>query len=207
MIANTAMSRWSLFLLWVILTILCIPIALVIDFGLMRILVAVIGDYISVNGVRHITEDYLYMYTLVPIAGFVTGTLQYGVLRRYLPHMGWWVVTTTAGWIVGACLALVPDWINWTNPLMTMRLAFLELGLAIGIAQWLLLRRRVSRAGWWIAASVVGWGLLAVIPGDQMVGPLVVLLLGLIPACATAATLVLLMRQVQSKAAQRASTS
>jgi len=30
-------------------------------------------------------------------------------------------------------------------------------GLTIGIAQWLVLRRRISKAGWWIAASTIGF--------------------------------------------------
>ena len=197
MIASKGESRWSVVVLWVLLTILCIPIALVIDFGVMRILGRVIGNYIYVDGVRHITEDYLYMYTLVPIAGFVTGAFQFGVLRRYLPCMGGWVVTTTAGWVIGGCLALVPGWLGWTDPLLTVRLACAVMGLTIGVAQWLILRRRVSRAGWWIAANVVGWGALTLIPGVYMVGPLEVLLLGLVPACTTAAMLVLLMGQVQ----------
>lgn len=34
-------------------------------------------------------------------------------------------------------------------------------GLIVGIWQALLLRRRFSRAGWWVAASVLGWSLAA----------------------------------------------
>ncbi len=34
-------------------------------------------------------------------------------------------------------------------------------GLTVGIWQARLLRRRFSRAGWWVAASVVGWSLAA----------------------------------------------
>ncbi len=48
MITNKERRRWSLLLLWVLLTILCIPMALVIDFGLRRILVRFMGDFIYV---------------------------------------------------------------------------------------------------------------------------------------------------------------
>ena len=30
-------------------------------------------------------------------------------------------------------------------------------GAAIGILQWLVLRRQVSGAGWWVLASTMGW--------------------------------------------------
>ena len=32
------------------------------------------------------------------------------------------------------------------------------LGLIVGIAQWLVLRQYVRKAGWWILASAIGWG-------------------------------------------------
>jgi hypothetical protein len=32
-------------------------------------------------------------------------------------------------------------------------------GAVTGILQWLVLRAQVSRAGWWVLASTVGWGL------------------------------------------------
>jgi hypothetical protein len=34
-------------------------------------------------------------------------------------------------------------------------------GGIIGLAQWLVLRKRVPRAGWWILANVLGWGVSA----------------------------------------------
>jgi hypothetical protein len=43
------------------------------------------------------------------------------------------------------------------------------MGLAIGLTQWLLLQRQLARAGWWIAANTLGWGLLGVVtPGNRL---------------------------------------
>jgi hypothetical protein len=73
------------------------------------------------------------------------------------------------------------------------------LGLSIGAGQWLLLRQRLPRASWWIGANVVGWGLLALMSGDKLfIGQFELFLIGLLPACATALVLALLMKQVQS---------
>lgn len=63
-----------------------------------------------------------------------------------------WVLATTVGWVVGfaVCEALK---------------AFLEnlfidgavIGISVGIMQWLALRGRINRAGWWILASIIGF--------------------------------------------------
>ncbi len=106
-----------------------------------------VGDYIYVDGVRYITEDYLWGYFFVPIVGLLTGLLQYGLLRRYLPHMGWWVLDTTGGWLLGALLILISGWLNfWTYESFDIDLAFIVMGFSIGVGQWLLLWRRLPWA-------------------------------------------------------------
>ena len=202
MTANNEKPRWFFYLLWILLTLLCVPIAFFLDLIILRIIILFVGDFIYVDGVRHITEDYLYMYTFIPIVGFLTGALQYGLLRRYLPHMGWWVAMTMGGWLLGVFLDLIPGWLGWTSPLFTGGLAFVVLGLSIGAGQWLLLRRRLSRAGWWIGANVAGWGLLALITEGNSIGQFGLFTIGFLPACATALMLALLMKQVQSTGPQ-----
>ena len=146
-----------------VLSFLCIPIALFLDFIVRSIITQVIGDFIYVNGVRHFTEDYLFTYTFIPMVALLTGALQHALLRRYSPRMGWWVLTTTGGWLLGMLLFLITG----GNRFLNLGLMFLVIGLAIGIAQWLLLRRRLPQPGWWIVANAVGWGLLALITIDS----------------------------------------
>ena len=197
MIANSERPRWLFYLLWILLTLLCVPIAFVLDLIIMRIITLFVGDFIYVDGVRHITEDYLAMYTFIPIVGLLTGVLQYGLLRRYLPQMGWWVAATVAGWLLGVFLTLIPGWLSWTNPLFNLDVAFIVMGLSIGAWQWLLLRRRLPRAGWWIGANVAGWGLLTLITEGNSMGQFGLFTIGFLPACVTALMLALLMKQVQ----------
>jgi uncharacterized membrane protein len=194
MIMNNDEPRWLLYPLWIIQSFLCIPIALLLNFIVLTLITLLVGDFIYVNGVRHITEDYLFMYIFIPTVSLLTGAFQYTLLRRYLPRMGGWVLATTGGWLLGILLVLMPDWLNWRNGYRNLDQAFLSMGLAIGIAQWLLLRRRLSHAGWWIAATVVGWGLLALLTGDTL-DSFGLLALGLLPASVTAAALALLMKQ------------
>lgn len=191
---NIDEPRWALYPLWIIQSFFCIPIAYLLDLVVLTIITLLVGDFIYVNGVRHITEDYLFMYISIPTVSLLTGAVQYRLLHRYLPRMSGWVVATTGGWLLGVLLVIMPDWLHWRNGYRDLDLAFLSMGLAIGVAQWLLLRRRLSHAGWWIAANVVGWGLLALLTGDTLDG-YGFLLLGLLPASVTAAVLALLMKQ------------
>ncbi len=161
------------------------PVAYFLDLIILRIIILFVGDFIYVDGVRHITEDYLGLYTFIPIAGLLTGLLQYGLLRHYLVQMGWWVAATIGGWL------------NWTSPLFNLDLAFIVMGLSIAGWQWILLRRRLLGAGWWIGANVVGSGLLALIRQGNSFDQFILFTFGFLPACATALMLALLMNQVQ----------
>lgn len=189
--------RWSFYPAWIILSTLCIPIAFIVDLVILKIITNFVGDFIYVDGVRHITEDYLFMYTFVPIVGLFIGLLQYGLLRRYLPHMGWWVLVTIGGWVLGALLIIISVWLKfWTYESFEIDLALILMGLSIGVGQWLLLRRRLSRAGWWVGANVLGWGLVGLISGDSL-DQFGLLALGFLPACVTVMILALLMKQAK----------
>ena len=201
MIANNEKPRWSFYAIWIILAALCVPIAFFLSLPILRIITHYVGDYVYVNGVRHITEDYMGMYVFVPVVGLITGVVQYGLLRRHLPRMGWWVLATTGGWLLGALFIAIPVWLNRTDG-SSIYLVFILMGLGIGAAQWLLVRRRLPRAGWWIGANVVGWGLLALITSGNSFDQYGLFALGFLPACATAATLAFLMNQVEANSTE-----
>jgi len=182
----------------------CVPIAFFLSLIILRIIVLFVGDFINVNGVQHITEDYLALYVFVPLMGLLTGVLQYELLRRYFPRMRSWVAATIGGWLLGAFLILTHGWLNPTNTVLSLDLAFLIMGLSIGVGQWLLLRQRLPRAGWWIGANVVGWSILALVTNGNSMGQFGLFALGLLPACATALMLALLIKQVQPTGSQGA---
>jgi hypothetical protein len=176
------------YLAWILWTTFCIPIAYLIITALLLLVGLVIGDTVVVNGVEHITEDYLVMYFLAPVMGLVTGAVQYGLLRRILACMGGWVLATAGGWLLGMFLIMAFLRLQWMVLAQT-DLAFLVMGLSIGFAQWLVLRRRLPGAGWWIVASLLGWGLAALANSSNTINQYTMLLLGFLPGCATAAAL------------------
>jgi hypothetical protein len=203
--------EWFFIPAWIILTAICVPIAFILYFAIIRFTMIFVGDVIYVNGVRHVAEDYLLSYLFPPIVGLVMGCFQYILLRRYLPRMGWWVAATVAGWLLGLALiiaifqALALFWTDdIANEFLTVNWAFAILGVSIGFGQWLLLRRRLARAAWWIAASMGGWILLSLIVGDGSIDQYGLLAVGIVPACITAMAFVLLMKKDPSPGVHRA---
>jgi hypothetical protein len=191
-ITDSRKPKWFFYPGWVVLSVISIPIALAIYWVLISQIKKVVGDTILVGGQPHITEDFLLTYICFPTIGLLTGFLQYLLLRRYLPRMGWWIVATTLGWsliFIGDRLLyrtlytpLGADSI-WFAALMVMLVSG-----SIGLPQWLVLRQCVQHAAWWILANVLGWGIAALVAGANYL-----LALSIIPAIATSVVLWLLL--------------
>jgi hypothetical protein len=187
---------WPFYPAWILLTLLAVPVAFFLALAVLRLIISFVGDFIYVDGVRHITEDYLLLYVFVPLVGLVTGALQYALLRRSFPSMGWWVPATLGGWLLGTFLAALPVRLGLPGALWNdMDWFFLVLGLCTGAGQWSVLRQHIPRSGWWLPANLIGWGLLALVTPGSSMGQYGLFLLGLFPACATAAAFALLVRR------------
>ena len=98
-------------------------------------------------------------------SGVGIGVMQWWMLRPLFPEAQWWMLASALGGAVGwlTAILLVPSELGI--------LAGAIVGAGIGVAQWLLLRRWVYQAGWWIPLSALGWGLgLTGILGVPLVG-------------------------------------
>jgi hypothetical protein len=107
--------------------------------------------------------------------GAVAGVAQWLLLRRQVRRADWWILASTAGWAVGlavgdavfhAVLNAVGGAVGWA---VAGAVVGAVGGAVAGVAQWLLLRRQVRRAGWWILASTAG-GAVGWAVGDAVVG-------------------------------------
>jgi hypothetical protein len=120
--------------------------------------------------------DTFAFFALVILAGIgegaVLGLAQWLALRRYLPGIAWreWVIATGsaagAAWLIGMSLSALGGAPEVTPQLMiaiAIPLGIIFL-LLMGGAQWFVLRRRVSRAGWWIVANAVAWPVGVAVP-------------------------------------------
>ena len=109
--------------------------------------------------------------------GLAIGILQWFLLQRRFKQAWQWILATTVGYTLGSAIS------NFAIPQGMDFLTGLLIGLTTGSAQWLILRREVHWAGWWIAINVIAWTTgLAFLPGLISTGAMV----GLITATALA---------------------
>ena len=96
------------------------------------------------------------------IGALLVGFGQWLMLRRWVECARWWILASGAGWGGAFAVAWIVNRIfvaglYWEVTGIAMSLLVLLLG--VGLFQWLLLRRWVRRAGWWLFASALGLGL------------------------------------------------
>ena len=89
------------------------------------------------------------------LLGTSMGTLQWLVLRRHFFQAGWWVAASSVG---GTLIGIIGVFYG-SELQVNMVLAYGLVGIILGALQWLVLRRRISRSGWWMVASLLGWAL------------------------------------------------
>ncbi|HEX6034970.1 MAG TPA: hypothetical protein VFY83_11065 [Anaerolineales bacterium] len=186
MLANNEKPRWSFYLGWVVLNFIAVIIAWYIAWTLISQITKIVGGTIQIGRESHITEDFLLLYVLFPIIGLLTGICQYILLRRYLPHMEYWIAATLLSWLIpfvtGYFIIAV---LAQKNDTFSIMLGMLLIGATMALPQWWMLRHRVRHAAWWLLAYGLGWclvGLLNLVTAE----PLPVLLaIALMPAIAT----------------------
>jgi hypothetical protein len=96
------------------------------------------------------------------IIGLPIGFAQWTALRRVAPISILWVLTVSAGLLLG--LAAIPIlgriWGSLDDEsVLTLTAAYTTIGLLVGMAQWLLLRGHFAKSLAWLLGSAVGLGL------------------------------------------------
>ncbi|MDY6875790.1 MAG: hypothetical protein SWK90_06255 [Chloroflexota bacterium] len=111
--------------------------------------------------------------------GFFVGIMQWLVLWRQISRSGCWVLASTLGGAVGIVVGLIMlivvatiigfDLEANTDEFSSGAFAgfvaiwFGGIGFSIGTMQWLILRRQISQAGYWVLASFMGWAALGAV--------------------------------------------
>jgi len=107
-------------------------------------------------------------------SGFMIAVFQWFVLQGRISRPWRWIVATSIGWIGGYFITL------FLLPQEFETLTGMIIGLTTGIAQWLILRRELHWAGWWIIFSVIGWTTgLTLLPGVMLTGTMAGALTGI----------------------------
>ena len=178
--------RWFFYVGWVALNAVALMMAWYIASAIISKVTNIAGGTIQVGGESRITEDFLLMYVLLPITGLLTGIFQYILLRRYLPHMTWWIAATLVSWLTLLLIRFLIPFLAPSNSTLSIMLGLLLIGATMALPQWWMLRQRVPHASWWFLAYGLGWamvGLLNLVTSEPIP---VFLTIALVPAITTA---------------------
>jgi hypothetical protein len=94
--------------------------------------------------------------------GTVGGFMQWLILRRQITGAGCWVLASTLGFAIApvagiaGVMAMSQVMSLDGNPLAAPILLGVLFGVLSAIMPWLVLRRRLAQAGWWIPAHLLG---------------------------------------------------
>jgi hypothetical protein len=123
------------------------------------------------------------------ISGVAIAAFQWSVLYKRIRKSWRWLVFSALAWIGGYILYIL------LAPGQGGILLGPFLGATLGVVQWLILRRELEWAGWWIPISILAWTTgLTFMPG--------LLTSGALPGALTGLTLVILFRYSSSPQAQ-----
>jgi len=92
--------------------------------------------------------------TLGTVMGATGGYLQWVVLRERIAGAGLWWLASALG--SGLAMGAVEAANTGENYALTVVLLGSVFGVVGGILQWLILRRNVPQAGWWLLANLLG---------------------------------------------------
>ena len=98
------------------------------------------------------------------VGGCVTGWFQWLILHRRMRRMDGWVWLTVLSWAVAwaVIMASAADvWSVGEQRIYRQTLAVTLGGVLAGLGPWWVLRRNVKRAGWFLPASAIAWGSVA----------------------------------------------
>jgi hypothetical protein len=147
---------WDFWLLWVLVNILGM---FVVNNLLFRVTQ---GSIIISYGIRTIVGRGIvgWWSSGLPLVGIAIGIAQWIVLHSYVGKKSWWwILTTISGWVAGLFfLGMLPHYMIWSmEPVIAQALGGAAIGIFLGLAQWLFLRRQVRRALFWILVNMVSW--------------------------------------------------
>jgi len=152
--------RWSVWPVWVILNLLSIPLAVLLAMVLVVLADRIGAPLLQASGPAAAVG--LEPILLISMLILATAVLQWLLLRRYLHHARVWVPLTALGWLVGMLLIYLVGLFELPVPgAWIPALVPPFLGAVVGVTQWLYLRQVIDKAGFWVLASAVGYGMLA----------------------------------------------
>jgi hypothetical protein len=188
---NLSQAQIRLFVRWVSASTLGMLAGFVVTYTL------VIAASAILEGVN---EDRLLSNVMVVALVALTYTAaQWWVLKREIEGSAIWFLASIAGWVgaIASAAFLGGQGLIVTTTFAGRVFLGMQVGLIVGIAQWLPLRRNFEWASYWILGSVIGWSMLMVVIGRSITGIIEMALAGVAPSIFTGLILVQLKSRTQ----------
>ena len=80
----------------------------------------------------------------------------------------WWALASAVAWGVGGPMGMAVG--SFGDIIVAGFMGAALGGIVAGMLQWLVLRRQLARAGWWVLASTMGWVVGGFLSGAVPVG-------------------------------------
>jgi hypothetical protein len=154
-------DSWRLWEWWLLATI----VGTIVAVGIVVLGSAIASNLSPMNTV-------VMLHIIGVLEGVVLGFTQWLVLRRYIKHIGWWVLATGIGsliaWLISVKFIVVLALLSFNSTMtetttVALRQAVFGMGAwvgaVLGIAQWLVLRSHVHNGLGWVVTNSLAWGL------------------------------------------------
>ena len=114
--------------------------------------------------------------------GIFLGSMQWLVIRGIVDRSGWWPLASVFGWGAGFSIGVEIAQRLGLSDIMFGLVVGVLIGTLLGLSQWVVLHRQVTKAGWWIPASTFAWAssLIYYRPGITGVGAVYGILSGIV---------------------------
>jgi len=139
---------WGCFLVWLFATL----IAVVVGFAVFFLVMSALGK-------RMATIPYFAASLIMTgCFGTVIGLAQWMVLRRYVQRSVVWIGATLLGFLIGSpvLLSMSGGFGPYITTLRSLGMTVV-LGCGLGVVQWFVLRKKISRSALWVGISLVSW--------------------------------------------------
>ncbi len=172
---NKSQLGWGFWSLWVILIAVFFAIGWILGFASSYFTGDIIESCAILNNyVNEALTDAIEYCIMGAIIGASVGLIQWIILKRKVSLSASWILASIAGLAASELVAGLVFWafgssrnigVGSLGPVLIWILIYTVGGALIGLLQWPVLRRKVKRAGWWVLASALGWGLTPVFWG------------------------------------------
>jgi hypothetical protein len=179
-------AEWRFVLKWVLASAVGAAVVERVGRIVMLVLILVVarvggGAMLSVLGdMGRAAQDIIFWARAGAQVGAGFGIAQWMLLRKSVHRAGWWVLASAVGWTVGAAVASA-TLLTVNNAVGTVA-GLGSVKFAVGIAQWVFLRKRVRGSGRWVWVNAVAWvaALIVVVALSGKEGGIVGLIVGLV---------------------------